>query len=94
MLNATNTMQLAYSGVRLPQDVTEGVVIIDIEKNSPAEEAGLKKGDVVIKVNEHKVSDIAEFRYRLYSYNPDEVIDIVVKRDGKEETLKVKLKSN
>ena len=94
MLNATNTMQLAYSGLRLPENVTEGVVIIDVEKGSPAEEAGLIKGDVVIKVGEHKVIDIAEFRYRLYSYEPDATIDIVVLRDGKEENLKVKLKSN
>lgn len=94
MLNTTSTMQLAYSGVRLPDDITEGVVIIEVEKGSPAEEAGMKKGDVVVKVGEHKVSDIAEFRYRLYNYNPDETIDIVVKRDGKEENIKVKLKSN
>lgn len=94
MLNATNTMQLAYSGIRLPQDVTEGVVIIDVEKNSPASDAGLMKGDIVVKVGEHKVNDIAEFRYRLYSYNPDETIEIGVKRDGKDETIKVKLKSN
>lgn len=94
MLNVSSTMQLAYSGVRLPQDVTEGVVIIEVEKGSPADEAGLIKGDVIVKVENHKISDIAEFRYRLYSYDPEETIEIVVNRDGKEETLKVKLKSN
>lgn len=94
MVNATSTMQLAYAGIRLDRDVTEGVVIVQVEKGSPADEAGLIKGDVVIKVGEHNVSDMAEFRYRLYSFSPDETIEIVVKRDGKEKTLKVKLKSN
>ena len=94
MLNTTNTMQLAYSGVRLPQDITDGVVVIEVEKGSPADEAGMLKGDVIIKVGDHKIGDIAEFRYRLYSFNPDETIELVVIRDGKEETLKVKLKSN
>lgn len=94
MLNVTSTMQLAYSNIRLSDDITEGVVIVEVEKGSPASEAGVEKGDVVIKVGEHKVVDIAEFRYRLYSYNPDETIDVVVIREGKEKTLKVKLGSN
>lgn len=94
MLNASSTMQLAYEGIRLDRNITEGVVIVQIENGSPASEAGIERGDVIIKVGEHKVRDIAEFRYRLYSYNPDETIEIVVNRNGEEKTLKVKLVSN
>ncbi len=91
MLNASATMQLAYSGIRLDKDITEGVVIIDVEEGSPAHKAGILKEDVIIKVGDHKVIDIAEFRYRLYSYSPEETIEVVVIRNGEEKTLKVKL---
>lgn len=94
MINATSTMQLAYEGIRLDRDVREGVVVVVVEDGSPAYEAGLAKGDVIVKVGEHKVSDVAEFRYRLYSYSPEETIEIIAIRDGKERTFKVRLKSN
>lgn len=94
MINATSTMQLAYEGIRLDRDVREGVVVVVVEDGSPAYEAGLAKGDVIVKVGEHKVSDVAQFRYRLYSYSPEETIEIIAIRDGKERTFKVRLKSN
>lgn len=94
MLNVTSTYQLKYTGIRLDEDITEGVVVVDVESKSPADEAGLVKGDVIIKIGEFEVSDIAEFRYRLYSFNPDESVDIVVNRDGKDKTIKVTLGSN
>lgn len=94
MLNASSTMQLAYAGVRLDKDIQDGVVVIEIENGSPAHEAGIEKGDVIVKVGEHWVSDIAEFRYRLYSYSPDDTIEITILRDGNEEKVNVKLSSN
>ena len=94
MINATSTMQLAYEGIRLDRDVREGVVVVVVEDGSPAYEAGLAKGDVIVKVGEHKVSDVAQLRYRLYSYSPEETIEIIAIRDGKERTFKVRLKSN
>ena len=94
MLNVTSTMQLAYSGIRLDRNIETGVVVVDVENDSPAQKAGLLKGDVIIKVQDHEVKDIAEFRYRLYSYSPDETIELTVLRDGKEALASVKLTSN
>ncbi len=94
MLNASSTMQLAYAGLRIDKDVQDGVVVVEIESGSPGDKAGLIRGDIIVKVGDDWVSDIAEFRYRLYSYSPDETIEITVLRDGKEEKVKVKLSSN
>ncbi len=38
----------------------EGVVIIDVERGSPASRAGLRKGDVIISANRKKISNIDE----------------------------------
>ena len=93
MLNATSTMQLAYAGIRLDKDITEGVVVVDVEKNSAGSKAGLQSEDVIIKVGDNKVSDVAEFRYQLYSHKVGETISITVIRNGKTVDLKVKLGS-
>lgn len=93
MLNATSTMQLAYAGIRLDKDITEGVVVVDVEKNSAGSKAGLQSEDVIIKVGDNKVSDVAEFRYQLYSHKVGDTISITVIRNGKTVDLKVKLGS-
>ena len=94
MINASNTMQLYYANIRLDEDLTEGVVVVEVEKGSPASKAGLKAKDVIVKVGDNKVSDIAEFRYRLYSHEVGSTIKLTINRDGKEKVVEVKLASN
>lgn len=94
MLNSSSTMQLAYAGIDLDRNVKFGVVIVDVEDGSPAKKAGLTKGDVIVKVGEYEVTDMAHFRYRLYSYEPDDEIELTIIRNGKEDKVKVKLGKN
>ena len=46
---------------------TEGVVVSGVETGSPAEDAGLRRGDVILEVNQVPVGDVAEFREALES---------------------------
>ena len=88
----SNRIELYYqSGILIPNDIEEGLVIISVEKNSSAEKAGLKKGDVIIKLSGTKTSTLADFRYELYQHNPGEEIEITYIRDGKETTTKITL---
>jgi len=41
---------------------TEGVLVSGVKAGSPAEEAGLRRGDVILEVNQQPVADLAEFR--------------------------------
>lgn len=94
MINATSRYQLAYSRIKISDNINYGVVIATVENDSPASKAGLKQGDVVIKVEDKKVTDIAEFRYYLYSHNIDDTVKLTVNRDGQEKELEIKLGSN
>lgn len=74
---------------------TETYVYIDsVEKGGAADEAGLKAGDIILKVNDVEVSTIAYFQHELYKYSIGEKIKITVDRDGEEKTLVLTLGSN
>ena len=67
------------------------VYINKVEKNSPAEKAGLKAGDIILKVNDVETPSIVKFQHELYKYEIGEKVKITIERDGDEQTLVVKL---
>lgn len=69
------------------------VVVDGVEPNSPADKGGIKKGDIITKINNETVENSSYFKYKLYSYKVGDTVKITVKRDNKEITLKVKLES-
>jgi len=71
-----------------------GVYVEMVEKNSPADRAGLKSGDKILKVNKADISDSSFFKYELYKYNIGDKIEITVERNGKEKVLTVTLGSS
>ena len=91
MIDASKTFKLLQAGVKIDSNITKGVVITKVEKGTPAENAKLRVADVIIKVEEYKVENIAEFRYRLFKYNENETIELTIIRDGKEQVINVTL---
>ncbi len=70
-----------------------GVIISDVVKDSPAERAGLKTGDVIIEVDGRSIENSLQLRSYIQSKSPDDKVKIGVIRDGKRETFTVKLGS-
>lgn len=91
MLDLSNSYYLWQSGINLPNNITEGVAIYSVEQNSPASKAGLQKGDIIIKLGDKKVSNLAEFRYELYKLSPNDKVKVTYIRDGKEKDTTVTL---
>ncbi len=70
---------------------TEGALISGVEGGSPADKAGLKRGDLIIGVGDKKVTDSTGLRNTISGMAPGTKVDIKVLRDGKEKTLPVTL---
>lgn len=91
MLNVTDTYRLYQNGILLDDSIDSGVVVVSVSKNSGAEKAGLKKGDVILEVNGSKVSNAAYLKYELYKCNVGDTIEIRYMRNSKMATAKVTL---
>jgi len=57
----------------------------------PATKSDLKLRDVILSVNGHEVKDVRDLMRRIGEINPDEVIDMVVMRNGAQKNVSVKL---
>lgn len=86
-----NTYTLYRYQIYIDEEVDEGVVIVNVVKDSAAEAAGLKKGDVILEVAGTKVEDSAHLKYTLYKYTVGDTITIKYYRDGKIKDATVKL---
>jgi serine protease Do len=91
MVNANDTYSLYRSRIVLDESITEGVVVVEISKDSGASKSDLQKGDVITKLNDEKISNVAYLRYELYKYSVGDTITVTYLRDGKEHTTKIKL---
>jgi serine protease Do len=69
----------------------EGVLVATVEKNTPADEAGIKADDVIIEMDGKKIKSLEQFRFDLAAFAPGKKIDFKVIRHGKEKNIAVKL---
>ncbi|OES46650.1 S1C family serine protease [Domibacillus iocasae] len=84
--------QVVQNQLSLPETVTEGTVISQVETGSVAAKAGFKAGDVVVKADDTDITSTADFRK--YLYNEAEIGDMVtmtIYRDGQQQTISATL---
>ncbi|MEA3330078.1 MAG: Do family serine endopeptidase [Campylobacterota bacterium] len=92
----------AYLGVTIT-DVSEdmsnfydnkfGALITSIEEDTPALKAGLKRGDLIVAINNKEIEGASELKNIIGSYSPDKTIKIKFLRDKKIYVKNVKLGS-
>ena len=70
-------------------DVSEGVLVSNVMEGDPAAEAGIKAGDVIVKVGDETVTTPHELQFAVLKYEPGDKIKIVAYRNGKKKTFKV-----
>ena len=81
-----------YNGVKISDSITSGAVVTDVSSGSTADVAKIKKGDVIIKLDDYNIKDYKYLKYYLYRYRVGDKVKITYIRDGKEKTVEVALK--
>lgn len=89
MLSISDTWQLYRNGIYPDESIKTGVVIVDVEDDSPIAKAGLKKGDVITKIDNTSVTSVAQFRYLLYKHSIGDTIKVTYTRDTKQDEVSI-----
>ena len=90
MLDTSETYTLSRYNIKIDPTLS-GAVVIEAEDKSPADKAGLKSGDVIIKIEENEVTSVAKLKYYLYKHSPGEKVNVTYVRDGKTKTITIEL---
>jgi S1-C subfamily serine protease len=70
-----------------PAEARNGALVVDVRPNSPAEKAGIKKGDVLLSIDGVEVPGMTEFAAEVRKHFPDEKVKIVLLRGDKKLTV-------
>jgi hypothetical protein len=73
--------------------VERGVLLGGVTPGSPGDRAGLRKGDVLIRLGRHEVANLEGMTEAMRQYKPGDEIELVVLRDGQRVTLRATLGS-
>ena len=99
-INATTGGKGGYLGVQVKNlsdqlqeyfEVKNGVLVEEVMKDSPAEKAGLKAGDVIVSINDRKLEDYHDLIRTVNFYNPEEEVTVSYVRKGDTEETEVVL---
>ncbi len=71
------------------QTDVKGVLLSGVAKGGPADKAGVKGGDVIVKLAGKAIENIYDYTYAIEALKAGQEVELVVTRDGKEVTMKV-----
>ena len=73
--------------------ITTGVFVSEVKETGAAKEAGIKKGDVILKLSETHIANTSELQEHLSKYRPKDKVSVTLLRDNKEQVIEVVLRN-
>ena len=80
-------MNAAFLGVSSKKSEKGGATVLEVTKGSPAEKAGIKKGDVITKLNDTKIESPENLFETVHNYKPGEKVKVGFTREGKNQIV-------
>ena len=77
--------------VQVPNSNIYGVELDDVNRNQPADLAGLKDRDIIIKFGEHLIRTPGDLRYRIAEALPGTTVPVLVVRGAEQIEIPVKV---
>lgn len=84
----------SYVSKELGVNETQGFYVNDVIEKSGAEKAGIKKGDIIVKIDNRAINGFADLNAAIATKRPNDIVNVYVHRDGRELTIPVKLSKN
>jgi serine protease Do len=72
-------------------DTARGSLVTEPRPDSPAQEAGIRSGDVILSVEGQQIDDSRDLSRTIAGYNPGTTVNLTIWRDGSEQTVAVTL---
>lgn len=69
----------------------EGVLVHDVDGQSPAAESGIQVYDVIVEIEGTPIKTRADYVARIYDFRPDDTVQLRVIRDGEPKTLQLQI---
>ncbi|MDX8404314.1 MAG: Do family serine endopeptidase [Mariprofundaceae bacterium] len=66
-----------------------GALIPQVEAGSAADKAGIQAGDVIVRIDEHKIKQAHDLPIRVANHKPGDTVRVAIIRDGKQITIPV-----
>ena len=73
---------------------TEGALVVKVVEDSPAEKAGLKAGDVILKLDEERIEDTSDLHQAIAGHESGTQVEVVIQRNGKEKKISATLEES
>jgi putative serine protease PepD len=70
---------------------TTGIRLSGVRAGSPADSAGLRRDDVIIRIGDQEVPDLRAMTEVLRSHRPGDIVEITFLREGVEQKVKTRL---
>ena len=70
-------------------DQSDGMKLEGVRPGSPAEKAGMRAGDIVVKLGKMPIKNVYDYTYALGEMRGGEEIEAVIRREGKEMTVRI-----
>ncbi len=71
--------------------IREGILVAQVVKDSPADRAGLRVGDIIVALNGKKLDSVRDLQFSVMKTKPGTEVTLTVVREGKKMKLKVKI---
>ncbi len=82
---------VSQAGLRLPEDVLEGIVVTSVARGYPAQQAGLQSRDVIVEMGGQPVVNTGHLSKFLIAHLPGETVEVTFYRELRRLTIEVTL---
>ncbi|MCI9177013.1 MAG: PDZ domain-containing protein [Clostridia bacterium] len=69
--------------------INNGIYVVQITKNSPADKCGLKEKDILLEIDEKPLEKMCDLRCYIYTKKPGDEVTLKVLRSNREHEIKV-----